>query len=358
MRTTRRITLLLVALAVSMLLLVACGGGDDGDAADAEDQSVPSETQDQDRPADSVGEEQSGAADPSAPDDQAAEEDVSVPDDLAGYEAELRAIVEGVEAELDEAGEDFQSAFFAALGDVDLSDEEAVGEALAEVFREFLPTVLAIAEGGIDRLEALDPPARYEDDHAAFVRAVREIADLQDEATALLDDPVGADEALDELDRRQTEIEERLRAEVSPEFAALIEPFFSEDDDETGFGFGDDEPADAGGDSAFTFGDLPESFPQALVPPDASLIFADSQAVGGQTETIGSWTSRADPDGLLDFYEAAFADLGFDGEVSRLTFGDFQSVELISPDGEVVAAVVISPGGAAGEVNVLVTVTQ
>lgn len=291
--------------------------------------------------------------------DEEPREDVGADDDLTAYEAELYTIVAEVEASLDAASAEFEEDVLAAVAGVDPQDEQAVFEALVDVVNDFLPTVFALINDGVNRLEALDPPPAYAEEHALFLDAVRALADVPLDSLSDAED-IGALQALiADLAIQQDQIEASLRSGISPEFFALIEPFFDDDSSSSsGEGASDDSGVadiESGETSFEILSDLPEGFPDALVPAGGELESASELESDGEVFTQATFVVTGDADALLDAYQAAFDDLGLTGARSRFAAADFYTLDASGTGAIRHGTVLISPATVEGEWSVTVS---
>jgi hypothetical protein len=342
-----------------VLIIAACssGGGDD-----SSDQAA-----DQDG-----GEEQATAVAADEPDGETdgevkadndrADDAVAAPAlaDDSDYARRLRAIVEDIERRLDEAADEFQDEAFAALADIDLDDEDALNQVLIDALATIGPSLLQIIDDGLDDVDGLDPPDRFEEDHDRFVGTIRQLFELQSDIfERAQEDGFSADQQLEDLTTRIDELENDLRDSISPEYFNIIAPFFDDFDDET------ESLADLGGDDGVTLtqgdasisagGDIPDNYPDELTPPNATLESAFAATEGGVESIVAFWTSTSDADDLLDFFADAFQKLGIEGEEDRVSAGDFNALSISDGDGNPLAGVLISPSASGGTYDVIVT---
>lgn len=331
---------LLVPLALA-LLLAACSGGDDdssGGDGDQASQAVAAEAQSDDQ-----SEGQAEADDPASEDDE--EEGRDAPAPRGDYERALINIVDDVERRLDEAGDEFQRAFFGSLDGLDLEDEEALNEALAGALGDFVPRIVSIVDGGLAELERLDPPNRFEADHDRFIAGLREITRLQQEGfDAALEEGFDFETGFDDLNAASDALEAELERELSAEFNALVASFFADDDDDDSSLadlVGDENVTLRQGDSSITVGgELPDDFPEALILPGATLDSTLASEVDGVRTAITFWETEQEPSEVLDFYAKALVEAGYQGEQERIDIPGFNSITVLGADGEPVVSII------------------
>ena len=136
-----------------------------------------------------------------------------------------------------------------------------------------------------------------------------------------------------------------------------IAPFFDEDTETLAEIGGDDGVSINQGDTSITAGgNLPDSYPDELIPPNGSLESALSGTENGVESIVAFWTSTTDPGDLLDFFQDAFDELGIEGEQDRLEAGDFNALSISDPDGEPLAGVLVSPSADSESYDVIVTI--
>ncbi len=342
-----------------VLIIAACSSGGDDDASDQSSIQDQAANQTSAVAAESAGDEEDAPATSQAGGDD--EDDRGAAPALADdsdYARALRALVDDIELKLDAATEDFQDEAFDLLADVDLDDENALNQVLLEALDTFGPRVIEIIEGSLDDLADLDPPDRFQDDHDRFVATVRDLFQLQSGLfDRVRDGDLSVDQELDDLTARIEALKADLRDSISPEFFNIIAPFFDEDTETLAEIGGDDGVSINQGDTSITAGgNLPDSYPDELIPPNGSLESALSGTENGVESIVAFWTSTTDPGDLLDFFQDAFDELGIEGEQDRLEAGDFNALSISDPDGEPLAGVLVSPSADSESYDVIVTI--
>ena len=345
--------LLLVPLAFA-LLLAACGGGDDDSSEDSRDQA--SQAIAAEAASDDQSDGQAEARVQASDDERGEGRDTPAPS--GDYERALTSIVDEVERQLDDALDEFGRAFLGSLDGVDLEDEEAMTEALAGALGDFVPRIQSIVDGGLAELERLDPPDRFEDDHNRFIAGLRELTQLQQEGfDAALEEGFDFETGFDDLNAASDALEAELERELSPEFNALVASFFAdEDEDDSSLAdlVGDENVTLRQGDSSITVGgQLPDDFPEALILPGATLDSTLASEEGGVRMAITFWETEQEPSEVLDFYEEALVEAGYAGEQDRIDLPGFNSLNVLSADGDPIVSIIAT--GENGTTTVIVS---
>ena len=192
-----------LALSVVALLAAACGGGNDEPSASPPGPAAPLA---------------SGA---------------SYGEQLTAIDEEVDAQIEVLSGDFNGIADEFLESLVGMLDTAGL--QEQIEEGFGVVFSaalDFVPRAVAVIEDGVDRVEALETPNRFEADERAYLdaidrrlallRALEEVADNEDIEGFFALDPVMV---LDDVDVV-------LRADVSDEFRVLIAAYL---DDAGGF---------------------------------------------------------------------------------------------------------------------------
>ena len=193
----------------------------------------------------------------------------------------------------------------------------------------------------------LDPEALEEQ----FNRLDEALDHLEDRAPNEIEDDVktvaegmrGLIELLEENDYNFFAL--ATAAEDDPRFLALDDPKFQEASDRIAeyCGFDNDVPASSGGGSvpgggggAFSV-DLPEDFPEDLVPPDSTIGFAGNVGFGDTVE----FTSTATAEEVKSYYEGVLGDPTFADSESILWSSATRNVTISGTDGAVTVIVIL-----------------
>ena len=353
---------LLVPLAIA-LIAAACGGGSDSNDNDDDARPAPN-----------------AAA-------QAA---------IGGsYEAQLTAIDEDIDQQFEVLSVEFDSIIDDALGGLDnITNEDELQDALEEGFGDifaatldFVPQAIDIIEIGVERIEALDTPERFVDDEQAFLNAIEKRVDLlRDIENIANDEDVDAFIASGQS-TAQDDIDEELRNSVSDEFRVLIAAFLDDDDDGDSTTITQDDDGDLtitdedgsvsidsdegsltvtdedGSTTTITSGldgNLPDDVPNELRYPNAIGASAITAQIDETLQIVLSFSTNDDPNDVLDFYDAALADLGIRGERQRGEIGGLFSLAIgdAQQDGAGVIVAENAGQGASHNVSVVLALPQ
>ncbi|HJN91351.1 MAG TPA: hypothetical protein QGF05_01340 [Dehalococcoidia bacterium] len=282
------------------------------------------------------------------------------------YEADLTAIIIDVENRLDAETDGIPEEIEQRGADEDADSEEAIVNIFKDVLRDVFPRTFGIIEDGIDRLEDLNPTSQFAADHDRFVQGVKDLLDVQRDILRNVDDIESVDDFEGFGDRGEA-VEAELEASLSPAFLALVAAFFEDDDDENSDSApgvssapipDDDGTTLSDGTNTLSTGDdLPDAYPQSLIPPQSTL--TSSLATDGPdgANILTFWNSTASAKNLLDFFEDGFEDVGIRGETNRFLLDDAGSLEFVDGDGETLAGVLIT-GGEDDSVTLIVTLNN
>ena len=254
-----------------------------------------------------------------------------------------------------EAAVEFPLLFLPSLVGLDPDDEEAVNEVFAGAAEDFVARVVSIVENGLVEVEGLDPPDRFEEDHNRFIAGLREIWRLRLEGLdAAIDAALEADSdfetGLDELHAEAVALEAALTRELSPEFRALVGSFLGDADVEAPPSLadliGDENITVTQGDVSISVSEqLPDDFPEALIPPAATFWGTVSWEKDGLREAVVTlaWQTEQEPSEVLDFYEEALVEAGYVGEQEERTdIPGFNLLNVLDADGEPIAVVLVA----------------
>ena len=286
----------------------------------------------------------------------------SPPAPSGDYERALTNIVDDVERRLDDAGNEFVLAFVLRLDGVDLDDEGALNDSLADAFGDFVPGVISIVDVGLEALEELDPPNRFEEDHNRFIAGLREITRLQLEGfDRALEEGFDFETGFDALEAAADALEAELERELSAEFNALVASLFADEDDEDDLSLadllGEENVTLRQDDSTITLGgELPDDFPEALILPGATLDSRLASEVDGVQTTITFWETEQEPADVLDFYKEALVEAGYAGEQERIDVPGFSSINVLGADGEPIVRIIAT--GESGTTTVIVSLVD
>jgi hypothetical protein len=189
----------IVALSVVVLLATACGGGNDDQPPSLSSPATPA----------AIG--------------------VAYGEQLTAIDEAIDEQIEIVSSEFTGIVDEFLESLVGMLDTAGL--QEQIEEGFAVVFSaalDFVPRAIAVIEDGVERIEVLDTPSRFEADERAYLdaidrrldllRVLEEVADQEDVEAFFALDPVMA---LDDVDVM-------LRAAVSDEFRVLIAAYLDD----------------------------------------------------------------------------------------------------------------------------------
>jgi hypothetical protein len=291
----------------------------------------------------------------------------STPD--PNYEANLTAIILDVENRLDVETDGIPDDIQQRIADEGAETDEAVVEIFKDVIQDTFPSTFGIIEDGIDRLEDLNPTAEFAADHDRFVKGLKDLLDAQRDVLNDIDDAKSLDD-FEGIGDSGDALKAELEASLSFAFLALVAVFFEDDEDESSDSApqasaaptsGDDDNDGAtlsdGTNTLSTGDELPDTYPQSLVPPRSTLTSSIATEGADGVNILLFWTSDASAGDLLDFFEDGFKDVGINGDVNRFLLDDTGTLEVVDGDGETLAAVLIT-SGVDGGVTLIVTLND